>query len=69
MLAFLDLYEKKKLLEIWYSCSNFVTFATVETKSNKRKKKCTIKNVYIYMSFVQVTLGVTLSNVTPINIF
>ena len=25
-------------LEIWYSCSNLVVFATIETKSNKRKK-------------------------------
>ena len=52
MLAFSDLYEEKNILEIWYSCSNLVTFATMETKSNKRKKIKIIHNqecVYIYI--------------------
>ena len=75
MLAFSDLYEEKNILEIWYSCSNLVTFATVETKSNKRKKNntqsrmCVYIYIYIYMGLVQVLFGETLSNVTPINVF
>ena len=75
MLAFSDLYEEKNILEIWYSCSNLVTFAIVETKSNKRKKNntqsrmCVCIYIYIYMGLVQVLLGETLNNVTPINIF
>ena len=32
---------RNNLFEIWYSCSNLVVFATIETKSKKRK------NIYI----------------------
>ena len=49
MLAFSDLYEEKNILEIWYSCSNLVTFATVETKSNKRKKNNTQSRMCVYI--------------------
>ena len=35
LILFLKYLCEKFLFEIWYSCSNFVAFATIETKSNK----------------------------------
>ena len=36
---FSKIYMRKNWFEIWYSYSNLVAFATIETKSNKRRKK------------------------------
>ena len=35
---FVKIYMRNNLLEIWYSCSNLLTFAIVETKSKKINK-------------------------------
>ena len=36
---------KNNWFVIWYSCSCLVAFATIETKSNKRKKKLITQSI------------------------
>ena len=35
---FSKIYKKKNWFELWYSCSNLITSASVEAKFSKRKK-------------------------------
>ena len=70
------------MLKIYRTCNPTVRFSKYEF-NNKLLDSVTLLKVtpiitwthpiyiyiYIYMSWVQVILGVTLSNVTPLNIF
>ena len=42
-MSFFKVYMRSNWFEIWYFYSNLVVFATIETKSKKRK------NIYIYI--------------------
>ena len=50
---FSKIYMTKNWLQIWHSCTNLVTFATLETRSNKRKKKINNTQSRIYLVFSQ----------------
>ena len=74
MLAFSDLYEEKKYQK--YGILAQIQLLLQQWKQSPTKEKKIIHNqecvcvyIYIYMGLVQVLLGETLNNVTPINIF
>ena len=73
---FSKIYMIKIWLEIWYSCTNLVTFASLEKRSNKWKKKFnnTIKDfktiiyIYIYIQVNEVTPGILLEKLHILSI-
>ena len=42
---FSQIYRKNNWIELWYSCSNLITSASIEAKSNKRKKKLITQSI------------------------